>query len=152
MRVEAVALPSESALHARRVSGDFLDCYAVASPCPPRRAAEIITDFPSWARALLVLRRIVTRPFGLDNDGPDAADKLGPFPVEHESDREIIAGFDDKHLNFRVSVMQVDGVVSLATWVAPHHWGGRLYLTAIMPFHIAIARDALRRVAAKSDL
>ncbi len=152
MSVAAIPLPPDSALHARRVPGDFLDCYAVPSPCPPRRAAEIITDFPAWARALLLLRRIVTLPFGLDNDGPSAADKLGPFPVEEESDAEIIAGFNDKHLNFRVSVMQVEGVVSLATWVEPHNWGGRLYLAAIMPFHIAIARNALNRVAAAAPV
>jgi hypothetical protein len=39
-----------------------------------------------------------------------------------------------------------DGQVSLSTWVSPHNLSGRLYLTAIMPFHIEIARTALSRV------
>lgn len=140
-------LPPESGLHARIAPGDFMDCFAVASDMPPRRAAQIITDFPGWARLLLLFRRVVTAPFGLSNDGPEADDKLGPFPVESESESELIAGFDDKHLEFRVSVISRDGRVSLATWVHTHNLGGRLYLRAILPFHVLIARDALARVA-----
>ena len=145
--VSKITLPDVSALHARRVPGDFLDCYSVASDMNARDAANTITDFPGWAKFLLIIRRLITAPFGLDNDGPDVADKVGIFPVESESDQELIAGFDDKHLNFRVSVLSLDGQVSLATWVAPHNIGGRIYLTAILPFHIAIARNALVRVA-----
>ncbi|NNK66076.1 MAG: DUF2867 domain-containing protein [Rhodobacteraceae bacterium] len=148
MHVFAVPLPPASALHARRVRGDFLDFYAVDAEMTPRQAAEIITDFPGWARFLLVIRRVVTAPFGLDNDGPDAADRVGIFPVESEDEGELIAGFDDKHLEFRVSVLRDGGRVHLATWVNPHNLGGRIYLAAIMPFHIMIARNALARVAA----
>jgi len=146
--VRKIALPAQSGLHARRVPGDFLDCYSVKSTLPPRTAAEVITDWPGWARLLLKVRALVTGPFGLSQNGPDAPDKLGPFPVESETETEILAGFDDKHLNFLVSVMSVDGRAILATWVAPHNLGGRIYLAAIMPFHIAIARNALARVAA----
>jgi len=146
MQVKKTELAASSALHARRAPGDFLDCYTVDATMSVRDAANIITDFPSWAQMLLVVRRIVTTPFGLDNDGPAAADRVGIFPVESETGNELIAGFDDKHLDFRVSVLSDNETISLATWVAPHHLGGRLYLTAIMPFHVAIARDALARV------
>ena len=115
-----------------------------------RHAAEIITDWPGWARGLLALRKVVTAPFGLSQDGPAADDKIGPFPVEMESEDEIIAGFDDRHLNFRVAVLSSGGKLHLATWVRPHNWAGKLYLAAIMPFHIAIARDALARVAERN--
>ncbi len=145
--VQKTTLPAFSALQARRIPGDFLDCYSVASDMHPREAANIITTFPGWAQVLLHIRRVVTAPFGLDNDGPEATDKIGIFPVETETDQELIAGFDDKHLNFRVSVLSHEGQISLATWVAPHNIGGRIYLAAIMPFHILIARNALARVA-----
>ncbi len=146
-KVRTISLPDESCLHARVAEGDFIDCYAVASSLTPRKAAETIVDFPGWARFLLVIRRIVVAPFGLSNDGPDAPDKLGPFPVETETDEEVIAGFNDRHLDFRVSVFATGEQVSLATWVHPHNLGGRLYLRTILPFHIAIARNALLRVA-----
>lgn len=145
--VTATVLPPDSALHARIGRGDFIDCYTVPSTLPARRAAEVITAFPGWARGLLMIRRIVTAPFGLSQDGPAADDKVGPFPVELDTDQEVIAGFDDTHLEFRVSVMSRAGQVSLATWVQPHNIGGRLYLAAIMPFHILVARNALTRVA-----
>ena len=146
--VSATTLPAQSQLHERMQYNDFMDCYSVDSALSPRPAAEIITDFPGWARFLLQIRRIVTTPFGLSNDGPPAADKIGPFPVEMENEHELIAGFNDKHLDFRVSVISQNGKVYLATWVHPHNIGGRLYLAAIMPFHIMIARNALKRVHA----
>jgi len=146
--VRKTDLPRRSALHARVAPSDFLDCYRVRSPLSPRRAAEIITDFPGWARLLLRVRRIVTTPFGLSDDGPAAPDKVGIFPVESDGPEELIAGFDDKHLDFRVAVLSVEGTTYLATWVHPHNVGGRLYLRLIMPFHVAISRDALARVGA----
>lgn len=146
--VTVTELPEDSLLAPRKAPDDFLDCYSVAADMPPREAARIITEWPSWARFLLVIRRIVTAPFGLSQDGPEAADKVGPFPVEVETDTELVAGFNDKHLDFRVSILSRDGKVSLATWVHPHNLGGRLYLKLILPFHVMIARNALARVAA----
>lgn len=141
-------LSPNSALQARIGESDFLDCFSAPSKMSAREAAEIIVDFPSWARFLLVIRRAVTAPLGLSNDGPAADDKLGPFPVEQDTPEEVIAGFNDKHLDFRVSVFAKDGEVALATWVHPHNVWGRVYLAAILPFHIAITRNGVRRVAA----
>jgi hypothetical protein len=145
--VTEAELPARSLLGDRIVSGDFVDCYSVASDASPRRAAEIITDFPGWARFLMRVRGILTVPFGLSNDGPEAEDKLGVFPVEADTENELIAGFNDRHLDFRISVLSRKGRVYLATWVHPHNIGGRFYLKAILPFHVLIARNALRRVA-----
>lgn len=147
IKVRSSTLPPNSALWPRIGPKDFLDCFEVRAETTPRVAAEIITDFPRWAKGLLLIRKILVTPFGLSHDGPQAVDKLGPFPVGSETDQELIAGFNDKHLDFRVSVIAKDGRVSLATWVHVHNAGGRLYLNAIMPFHVLIARDALRRVA-----
>ena len=147
-KVASTELPVRSLLKERVATQDFLDCYSVSSTLPPRRAAEIITQFPEWAGFLLSIRSVVTAPFGLMTYGPEAKDKLGPFPVEFENQHELIAGFDDKHLDFRVSVISESGKVSLATWVHTHNIGGKVYLATIMPFHILIARNALARVAA----
>lgn len=147
-RVVAMDLPGSSRLHGRIGPNDFLDCYVVDSPLTPRRAAEIIVEFPAWVRGLFKLRRAITAPFGLSNDGPPAADKIGLFPVESDDENELIAGFDDKHLEFRIAVISGGGRVSLATWVHTHNIGGRLYLRAILPFHVLVVRNALKRVAA----
>ena len=151
-KVILAELPSQSLLHERMVSHDFIDCYSVESELTPRKAANIITDFPVWAQLLQKLRAIITAPFGLLNEGPKSEDKVGIFPVEIETEDELIAGFEDKHLDFRVSVISQRGKVYLATWVRTKNLGGRLYLQCILPFHILIARDALRRVHLESHL
>ena len=146
-KVAKTSLPQESRLHERVGPRDFLDCYVVDAEMSPRKAAEVITDFPGWARFLMRLRGVMTAPFGLSNDGPPSKDKVGIFPVESETAGELIAGFNDRHLDFRVSVVSRDGQVYLSTWVHPHNFGGHIYLATILPFHIMISRNALMRVA-----
>lgn len=149
MNVIATELPPHSALHERIRERDFIDCYRVASALSPRQAAEIITSFPSWAGLLLAIRNGITKPFGLLSEGPSSDNSVGIFPVELERDRELIAGFNDKHLDFRVTVMSDQGYIYLATWVHTHNLAGALYLKTILPFHILIVRDALNRVRLK---
>ncbi len=149
-KVDACSLPEGSQLVSRIKGGDFIDCYSIEAEASPRQAADIITTFPAWGQWLVKLRSVLTSPFGLSQTGPDAPDKVGLFPVEQETETEIIAGFNDKHLDFRVSVMCEHGKVYLATWVHPHNIGGRVYLKMIMPFHILIARDSLVRVGAQT--
>ena len=146
--IRSTDLDTDSTLRNRFAEGDFLDCYSVASNLPARQAAEIITAFPGWVRFLVALRGLMVAPFGLRARGPSARDKIGEFPVEIETPDEVIAGFNDRHLDFRISVRSRDGEVSLATWVRRHNLGGRLYLALILPFHVAIVRNALARVAA----
>jgi len=120
IEVRKVELPAESILHERISSKDFVDCFVVNSSLSARKAAEVIVQFPQWTQPLFLVRRILTAPFGLSNDGPPADDKVGAFPVELDTESEFVAGFDDKHQNFRVF---------------------------ILPFHVMIARNALKRVA-----
>ena len=146
-QVSKTALPSHSQLQSQIRPGDFVDCYATRSDMTPRAAAEIVVNFPPWAMLLVKLRGILTTPLGLRQDSPDDEDVVGSFPVEYDTDQELIAGFDDKHLNFRISVCAHEGRIFLATWVHRNNFFGHLYLATIMPFHILIARDALRRIA-----
>lgn len=147
-KVITTKIPSQSLLKARVKADDFADCYLVESEISVRRAAEIIIDFPLWARGLMRLRNVLTSPFGLSAGDTPAVEKLGIFPIEAENANEIIAGFNDKHLNFRISVLSLEGKIFLSTWVHPHNWGGRMYLKTILPFHILISKNALIRVSA----
>ncbi len=151
-QVHASPLPPTSALHAQHAPGDFIDTYATLSDLSPRAAAEIIGTFPGWVQALVRLRGVLVRPFGLMADAPEsAADTVGIFPLVAQTEYEVLSGFDDKHLNFLVSVCRHGGKIHLSTWVRPHNLGGRAYLALIMPFHIAVARNAMRRVAEASS-
>jgi Protein of unknown function (DUF2867) len=64
----------------------------------------------------------------------------------------LVAGFDDKHLDFRV-VVDVAAAdhgrrVTATTLVLTHNLLGRAYLTVILPFHRLVVRALLRQVAA----
>lgn len=150
--VTSTELPLQSTLHDRIQATDFVDCYCVKANLSPRDAAEIIADFPAWAQFLVRIRNILTLPLGLMAEAPATKDKVGFFPVESESSDELIIGFNDKHLDFRISVMSQNGHVFLATWVHTNNLAGKLYLKTIFPFHVLIVRNALTRVKAADKI
>jgi Protein of unknown function (DUF2867) len=121
-----------------------------------RRAAEqMMARQPRWAEALLLLRNLLVAPLGLKTSGahPDVPrDMIGIFPVVSETPDRLIAGFNDRHLDFRVVVDVTPAgdvrQVTATTLVKTHNWLGRTYLAIIMPFHRLIVPALLRQVAA----
>jgi hypothetical protein len=121
-----------------------------------RQAMErMIARQPRWAEALLTLRNILVTPFGLKTSGASTAaprEMVGIFPIVSERPDRLVAGFNDKHLDFRLVVdVATSGAtqnVTATTLVLTHNWLGRSYLAIIMPFHRLIVRTLLRQVAA----
>jgi hypothetical protein len=76
---------------------------------------------------------------------------IGIFPVISETPERLVAGFDDRHLDFRVVVDVASSGqgqdVTATTLVLTHNLLGRTYLAIITPFHRLIARTMLRQVA-----
>lgn len=145
-KVRKAPLPKDLGLWQFVRQGDFLDGYGVQTALNARDAARIAMTLPGWASGLLWLRNRLVAPFGLKGT-PVRDDTIGPFPVVSETPNEVIVGFDDRHLNFRIAVHRQDDQVYGATWVHCNNGFGRFYLAAIMPFHILIMRNAMRRVA-----
>jgi hypothetical protein len=120
-----------------------------------RCAAErMMARQPRWAEALLSLRNLLVTPLGLKTSGagPDVPrDMIGIFPVMSETPDRLVAGFNDRHLDFRivVDVSAPGGVkhVTATTVVKTHNRLGRTYLAVIMPFHRLIVPALLRQVA-----
>ncbi|MBN8989317.1 MAG: DUF2867 domain-containing protein [Rhizobiales bacterium] len=136
----------------------FADAYRIEvneRTINARQAAErMMTRQPRWAKALLSLRNILVMPFGLKTSGTGttaARDMVGIFPIVSERPDRLVAGFNDKHLDFRVVVdVATSGAtqnVTATTLVLTHNWLGRTYLAVIMPFHRLIVRTMLRQVA-----
>lgn len=144
--VHKTPLPKAARLWADVGPGDFIDGYAVASPLGPRAAAAIGLSLPGWAKTLLGLRNALVRPLGLKADSSDTG-QGAIFPVQFEDTQELILGTDDRHLNFRICLRQEDGLVHMGTWVHCHNPMGRAYLALVMPFHVLIVRNAMRRIA-----
>ena len=121
-----------------------------------RAAAErMMARQPRWAEALLSLRNFLVAPLGLKMSGAHPGvprDMIGIFPVVSATPDRLIAGFNDRHLDFRVvvDVTAPGGIrqVTATTVVRTHNWLGRTYLAIIMPFHRLIVPALLRQVAA----
>ncbi|MBI5323306.1 DUF2867 domain-containing protein [Bradyrhizobium sp.] len=137
----------------------FMDAYRLeldGEHLDARQAAErMMARAPRWVDALLVLRNLMVAPFGLKTSGEDRrppSDIIGIFPVVSETPERLVAGFNDKHLDFRVVVdVATSGQrqsITATTLVLTHNWLGRTYLTIIMPFHRLVVRAMLRQVAA----
>jgi Protein of unknown function (DUF2867) len=137
----------------------FVDAYRVAvggHALDARTAAEkMFARSPRWIEALLRLRNLVVAPFGLKRSGqgePASGGMIGIFPVVSETPERLVAGFNDKHLDFRVVVdvatFGQKQSITATTLVLTHNWLGRTYLKIIMPFHRLVVRAMLRQVAA----
>lgn len=145
---------------------DWADAYQTTINEPFANAREageaLISAFPNWAAPLLALRQIVVLPFGLK--GAEAlneqqAETIGFFPITHETAQELVAGGDDKHLDFRIIITLQDNnsaqsvaynsgqSVTCTTVISFNNQFGRFYLRLILPFHRAIIKYALRHMA-----
>lgn len=135
----------------------FADTFRIAtddSTLTARQAAErMFSRSPRWIAALMTLRNSVVKPFGLKTPSHTraiAANSVGAFPVISETPQRLVAGFDDRHLDFRV-IVDVSGTVpgrqvAATTLVKTHNLSGRIYLNVIMPFHRMIVPAMLRQI------
>jgi hypothetical protein len=135
----------------------FIDAYRVEVGATALNAREACTrmvlEGPRWIDALLRMRNILVKPFGLKTSGegaPAPGGMIGLFPVLSETPERLVAGFDDSHLDFRI-VVDVEGHaasrrVTSTTLVRTHNLLGRTYLTLIMPFHKLVVRGMMGRI------
>jgi hypothetical protein len=162
MRARPFQLPLTSLLRKRIGPGDFVDSYVIPLAEPeltPVELAARLAVMPEWVNGLLWLRNRLVAPLGLKTGAglpptplhPEVGDYVSFFRLDELSPNEAILGEDDRHLDFRVSVLKTAGpepLAALSTWVHPHNLGGRLYLCGVMPFHKLIIRRMLANVAA----
>jgi hypothetical protein len=137
----------------------FADAFRVTvkdANLDARGAAErIFSRSPRWVKILLDLRNKIVAPFGLKTSGAreaKAGGMVGMFPVLSETPGQLVAGFNDHHLDFRivVDVAPADGSldqeVTATTLVLTHNRLGRAYLAAILPFHRLVTKSMLGQI------
>ncbi|AIY41008.1 hypothetical protein LT85_1850 [Collimonas arenae] len=141
---------------------DFVDAYQVRADVPgleARQAADAILKHPpGWIKQLMAARNRVVRLFQLKtvemamDDPRSPQGKVGGFPIVAQSPREVVLGFNDKHLDFRISVTVLAAggaatLVTVCTLVKTNNLLGRAYLTTILPFHRIIVRHLLEHAS-----
>lgn len=150
-------LPVASTLRAHLSRVDHLDSFEIFARNPRLSLVEIyaalLGQLPASFKHLLVLRSLLVKPFGIAGVGYReltapidtsrsyvTGERIGRWTLYDQRPDEIIAGADDKHLDFRVSVLrerQTEGGVRvvLSTGVMTHNAFGRAYLATILRFH-----------------
>lgn len=165
-RITPVSLPAGSKISAIYASTDYADAYSIELPrgasTDPETLARFIFGLPSpVTRVLLRVRDALVGGFGLKTaqqalslKTENQAERIEIFRIYSTGQTEILLGEDDKHLDFRVSVLCSDRQtrqgprrLTLATVVHCHNRLGRAYIRIIAPFHRLIVQSSLRRAA-----
>jgi len=148
-------------------TADLLDAYAISLPANTSRdvgllAHTVLGQPAPWFRGLIRLRDVAVAGFGVKTSRQlraeaqaTGAERIDFFPVRARSERELVVGEDDRHLDFRASVLLRVGSAGqpleliATTAVHCHNNLGRAYLTVIRPFHHLVVRSNLQRAERK---
>ncbi|MEO7885646.1 MAG: DUF2867 domain-containing protein [Polaromonas sp.] len=165
-RVTPVSLPQESRIATAYSSVNLADAYAIelpigASTNPEQLARFIFSHQPAWISGLVTLRDALVAGLGLKTakeleslGAMNHGSRVGFFKIYSATPTEIVLGEDDKHLDFRLSVLcsgqpSLTGKrhLTMSTVVHCHNSFGRVYLRLIAPFHRLVVQASLRRAA-----
>ena len=156
MSVVECDVPRHSALGKDLIErADFRDAY-----CAPLNRSDIgvveiffaiFARRPGWMNLMLITRNKAAALAGLEvrttseilnmekRDRYFVGEKIGPWPIFFLGSDELVAGRDNKHMDFRLSIMKVhDGTrpsVVVSTLCMVHNKFGQYYLSSIIPFH-----------------
>jgi len=174
-RVEALSAIPKGAIVTQGwdASVDYADCYRVRGAWLAGHSVDYLTavafsHVPRWVRFLERLRDRLVRCFGLQTGAdvvpvlPDPGARYEPgadvvfFQVLARSEQELVLGEQDRHLDFRVSVLLEPDPgptpsLSLTTVVHFHNVWGRLYFLPVRPFHRLIVRRLLASLQARVE-
>ncbi len=133
----------------------FRDSYQVPLRHPHASPVDIFFGIfghhPMWMKILLIIRNKIASLCGLHVPTVDdilnpivsssyaVGDKIGPWPIFMLTEAELVAGRDNKHLDFRLSVLrEANGEMArvvVSTVCTVHNAFGKIYLFFIVPFH-----------------
>jgi hypothetical protein len=161
-----VSLPPESAIAKAYTSMNLADAYSIELPTGASTNPELLARFifahqAPWISSLMTVRDALVAGLGLKTakhlaslEAESGTGRLSIFKIYSTSPTEIVLGEDDKHLDFRLSVL-CSGQSSpgakrhliLSTVVHCHNRLGRLYILLIAPFHRLVVQSSLRSAA-----
>jgi len=168
MAIAPCALPTNTALERELIeSAFFTDSYSVSLTHVNSSVVDIFFavfgHHPIWLKAILLARHHVGSWFGLKGASSAqlmnpiraasyrAGENIGPWPIYFIGEGELVAGRNNRHLDFRLSVLKAgtgqrpSAIVS--TVCRAHNWIGRMYLRAVAPFHVWGVQRLLRKAS-----
>lgn len=137
--VQQVAIPPQSAVATVFKSMNLADAFAIQLPSDASIDPDVLARFifavqPWWIGALTNVRDAIVAGFGLKTakhlatlSSDATAPRISIFRVFGTSDDEVVLGENDKHLDFRVSILCTPG--------SPPGAGGQLTLSTVVHCH-----------------
>lgn len=159
-------LPNESVLNICCYKYDYVDVFmeTIEDPNNKITSTDLCKTFfgkssPKWVNMLMAFRDKVVSIFGLKTSDKrtntqdfkcEVGERMGIFEIFAKTEKEVILGENDKHLNFRVSLFlepkgQTKNII-IATVVAYNNWFGRFYFSIVKHFHKLIVPTMLKRM------
>lgn len=176
MKIEKIEFPAKSILSQGKEKFDYADSFAGGLVGNGQNfditkiGKAFFTSGPSWGKKMFAFRNRVVRLFGLKTGaetGPveesgsftcEVGERVGLFKVFNKTNNEIVIGEDDKHLDFRVSLLfdknqggQDENLLTISTTVKFHNWLGVLYFLPVRPFHRLIVPAMLKNIIGKLE-
>lgn len=154
-KIEKVSVPENSLAVRSLPSIHYSDSYKAAFPAESigdvaSLTRLFLTSVPSWVSQMMKVRDRLVGFIGLKTSSRserknitlEQGSRVGIFRVIDRDSHEVLLGEDDRHLDFRVSILlsEADEVkyVSVSTVVFFHNWLGRLYFFIVKRIHKAI--------------
>lgn len=145
--IQQISLPVNSHITEGFGRIDYQDIFQIRKTTgqSAKEIANAIFQLPAWVTFLLFLRNRIVGLFGLKTDkNIPYTDTF--FPLIENREEELVMGTDDKHLNFRVSILRdtSESMVSLITLVHFNNRWGKIYFLPVKPFHHIIMKTLLK--------
>jgi len=129
---------------------DYCDTYRVvkATNDTAEKIANELLKLPGWVKWLMNIRDAVVWIFGLKTGKKILEGQTTIFPIIEQNEKEIVMGENDKHLDFRASVLvdRENSFIYLTTIVRFNNIFGRLYFLPVKPFHKIIVQSCLKQI------
>jgi hypothetical protein len=162
--VTETSVPDDSVLQPWLSNADFYDAYqaplAAAALSPTEIFLRASRATPRWVEDLMAIRNRIVRFFGLKDvgamrtatrpaDSYQVGDRLGIFSIFGKTEKELLLGIDDSHLDVRVSVLksEYNGLPHyvVSTVVKVHNLLGRVYMMPVGRIHPFVVRAMMTR-------
>ncbi|WP_050462483.1 DUF2867 domain-containing protein [Herbaspirillum autotrophicum] len=159
---KAVAVAPAADLKQSLAGADFADAFEIALPpgsqtCSAHALAQqMFGRTPGWIQTLMRVRNAIVGKLGLKQVGmhiqPLARDAISGFPVMSNSENQVLLGFDDHHLDFRIWVQRTEAGgsvpqrLTVTTVVRTNKLLGRAYMFVVRPIHKCIVPTMLNRL------
>ena len=168
MKIIKTSFPKNSLLNTIDKEYDYVDSFEGVYTddenkiSPTEIGKAFFSSEPKWMGMLFTLRNKMVSIFGLktSNDSYNRQEiltnfnfepneRIGLFKVFNKTENELVVGENDKHLDFRISLLKVSNDVKkkkiiITTTVNYNNWFGKLYFLPVKPFHKLIVPVMLK--------